>query len=291
MRAALRIQQRVVSTAAATVAALLAACGGGSDGMSMPGSTAMGCMPGADMSCMAPTVTMHAPGTTIHLTVTLRATVTSMMMDEAMPVDFMVDGTRVGTATMAPYGVQWDSTAVSDGSHTLTARVMASMGQTVTSAPVSVSVENNPTLAVSLSPTQLMPVPASSAAGTASLAVKLASGALSGKVTLSGMAASAVTLNEAFAGNSGAPLLTLRTGAGSGQWGPARRRAARFEQVTALLQGKLYLIARVGRPSARRGAWPARPADVVVSFSGMDGARGGAAGQRRGDGRRCGHAR
>jgi hypothetical protein len=273
MRAALRIHPRVVFTAAAAVAALLAACGGGSDGMSMPGSTAMGCMPGANMTCMAPTVTLHAPGTTIHLTVTLRASVSSMMMDEAMPVDFMVDGTRVGTAMMAPYSVQWDSTAVSDGSHTLTARVMDSMGQAATSAPVSVSVENNPTLAVSLAPTQLMPVPASSATGSASLAVKLASGALSGKVTLSGMAASAVTLNEAFAGNSGAPLITLRAGAGSGEWDLPPGALLSLEQVSALLQGRLYLVAASAAHPGGEVRGQITPAGVMVSFAGMDGAQ------------------
>src|SRR6478736_6591956 len=123
------------------------------------------------MSCMAPTVTMHSPGANVHLSVRLSASVTSMRMDDPVTqVDFLVDGAPVGTATMAPYAVEWDSTTVSDGTHTLTASVMDSMGMMASSAPLSVSVDNNPSFAVSLSPTQLMPAPASGASGTANIA-------------------------------------------------------------------------------------------------------------------------
>ena len=276
MCATLRIHRRVTWMAAAGFAALVAACGGG-DGMNMPGATAMGCMSmsgDGGMSCMAPTVTLHSPGTSVHLTVKLSASVTSMRMDDpVMQVDFLVDGALAGTATMAPYGIEWDSTAVSDGMHTLSASVMDSMGAMATSAPLSVSVDNNPSFAVSLSPTQLMPVPASTAAGTATLAAKLASGALSGKVTLDGMAATAVTVNEAFAGNSGAPLLTLRAGAGSGEWDLPAAALLTAEQVTALLQGKLYLIAASAAHPGGEVRGQITPAGVMVSFAGMDGAQ------------------
>jgi len=278
MHAALRIHRPLTWMSIAGVAALLGGCGG--DGMSnMPGATAMGCMSmsmsgDGGMSCMAPTVTMHSPGANVHLSVRLSASVTSMRMDDPVTqVDFLVDGAPVGTATMAPYAVEWDSTTVSDGTHTLTASVMDSMGMMASSAPLSVSVDNNPSFAVSLSPTQLMPAPASGASGTANIAAKLASGALSGQVMLSGMSATAVSLNEAFAGNSGAPLITLHEGAGSGEWDLPAAALLTAEQVTALLQGKLYLVAVSAAHPGGEVRGQVIPAGVMVSFAGMDGAQ------------------
>src|SRR6185312_1015591 len=275
MHAALRIHRPLTWMSIAGVAALLGGCGG--DGMSnMPGATAMGCMSMSmsgegGMSCMAPTVTMHSPGANVHLSVRLSASVTSMRMDDPVTqVDFLVDGAPVGTATMAPYAVEWDSTTVSDGTHTLTASVMDSMGMMATSAPLSVSVDNNPSFAVSLSPTQLMPAPPSGASGTANIAAKLASGALSGQVMLSGMSATAVSLNEAFAGNSGAPLITLHEGAGSGEWDLPAAALLTAEQVTALLQGKLYLVAVSAAHPGGEVRGQVTPAGVMVSFAGVD---------------------
>src|SRR5438874_2689980 len=91
---------------------------------------------------------------------------------------------------------------------------------------------------------QIFPAPNSGAAGTASLTVKLASGATSGKVTLSGVSATAVTINEAFAGATGASLITLAANGGTaGEWDVPAGALLSADQVTALLQGKLYVIA------------------------------------------------
>ena len=277
MHAALRIHRRITRFSAAGLAALLGACGG--DGMStMPGATAMGCMgmsgDAGMMSCMAPTVTLQAPGARVHLSVRLSASVSSMRMDDPVTrVDFLVDGAPVGTATTAPYAIEWDSTTVSDGTHTLSASAMDSMGMMASSAPLSVSVVNNPSFVVSLSAAQLLPAPASGASGTASIAAKLASGALSGRVMLSGMAATAVTLNEAFAGNSGAPLIALRPGAAGGEWDLPAAALLTAEQVTALLRGQLYLVAASAAHPGGEVRGQITPAGVMVSFAGMDGAQ------------------
>src|SRR5215475_827949 len=137
MSTALHVRTRVTALIIALPAALLTACGGGGgDGMSMPApATAMGCMMGmmddSGMGCMAPTVTVRAPVGIVHLSVPLSATVTTMMMHETVArVDFMVDGVRVGSATMAPFSIEWDSTSVADGAHQLTASVMDNMDQT-----------------------------------------------------------------------------------------------------------------------------------------------------------------
>lgn len=63
--------------------------------------------------------------------------------DGVASVAFRVDGTTVSTDTSAPYGGTWDSTTVSDGAHTLTARLTDSLGNTTTSGSVAVTVDNS----------------------------------------------------------------------------------------------------------------------------------------------------
>lgn len=58
-------------------------------------------------------------------------------------VQFKVDGVNVGAEdTVAPYSISWNSTANPDGPHTLTATLRDSVGATLNSGPVSVTVSN-----------------------------------------------------------------------------------------------------------------------------------------------------
>ena len=58
-------------------------------------------------------------------------------------VQFKVDGANIGPAdTSAPYSAQWGSINVANGSHTLTAVARDSLGNTSTSAGVTVTVDN-----------------------------------------------------------------------------------------------------------------------------------------------------
>jgi hypothetical protein len=219
MSIALRTRQALPPTSLYTATALLAAltaCGGGGMGMAPASTTtdvmgsgsmgsgamSMSCMDmsmnmsmNMSMSCNAPTVTMVAPPGTVNRTVTLRAQVTMMHGDGMARVDFMVDGTRVGTASGETFGVSWDSTTVNDGAHTLTATVSDSLGQTASASPVTIAVDNHPVFTVALSPAQIVPVPVSAGSGAAHLSVDLGTGAVSGSVMLSGVTATAVTLN------------------------------------------------------------------------------------------------
>jgi hypothetical protein len=55
----------------------------------------------------------------------------------------MTDGTAVGSpVTSSPYAIQWDSTTVTNGSHTVTAKATDTSGNTTTSAGVSFTVSN-----------------------------------------------------------------------------------------------------------------------------------------------------
>jgi len=60
-------------------------------------------------------------------------------------VQFKLDGSNLGTEdTTSPYSVSWNTTAVTNGPHTLTAVVRDAAGNTSTAANVSVTI-NNPT--------------------------------------------------------------------------------------------------------------------------------------------------
>jgi hypothetical protein len=95
--------------------------------------------------CTAPNVSMTAPsnGATISgSSVTLSATCTDNVA--CLGVQFKRDGVNIGTEdSSAPYSVTWDSTTVSNGSHTVTAVARDAAGNRTTSSGVVVSVVNN----------------------------------------------------------------------------------------------------------------------------------------------------
>src|SRR5438309_5572077 len=123
---------------------LLTSCGGGYGGASSGGS--MSCGGAYGNSCPPPAVTLTSPsaGTVSGKAVALTATATasSTYMLTIARVDFMVDGTVVGTKMASPYTVNWDSTTVANGSHTITAKATDSANGTATSSAVAVTVQN-----------------------------------------------------------------------------------------------------------------------------------------------------
>ena len=274
-------------------ALLLAACGGGGGGMgSTPtamasnamgsGSMGMSCMGSSmdtgsmdmnGMSCPAPTVALATPPGIVSRTVMLSARVGVTEGDAVMRVDFLVDGARVGTATTAPFSVSWDSTTVGDGPHAFTAMATDTFAQSVGAGPVTLQVDNHPTFAVTLSAAQIVPAPLSAASGSAHLSVDLGKGTVGGSVVLSGITATAVTLNQAFAGESGAQLIALEPGASSAQWNLPAGALLTADDVTALLQGGLYLS--VSSPANPAGELRGQitPANVMVTFSTLSGSQ------------------
>jgi len=206
-------------------------------------------------------------------TVALTATASASTMNglKVTRVDFMIDGTIVGTATTSPYTDNWNSTTVTMGNHSLTAKVTDSANDTATTPAITITVSNMAAMKVAMAPAQIFPAPGSSASGTANITVKLESGATSGKVMLSGLTATAVTINEGFAGATGPRAITLEAHGGTaGEWDVPANALLTAEQVTALLQGKLYVIATsVANPRGEiRGQIV--PDDIMVTFSGME---------------------
>lgn len=91
-----------------------------------------------------PTVVITAPGDNATVSgnaVTLAASASDNV--GVASVLFRVNDTNLGSAdTTAPFGIFWDSTTVADGSHAITAIATDAAGNSTTSAPVIVSVNN-----------------------------------------------------------------------------------------------------------------------------------------------------
>lgn len=122
-------------------AVLLSACGGGGTG-DAPG--------GSGQNNLIPTVSLTAPasGATVFDAVIVAASVSDIT--GVMGIQFMLDGNDLGVEdTGAPYSVSWDTTLISDGSHALIAVARDAAGNTVTSAPVTVTVSNVTTTSTS----------------------------------------------------------------------------------------------------------------------------------------------
>jgi hypothetical protein len=187
-------------------------------------------------------------------------------------VDFLVDGASIGTVTTSPYTKTWDTTTVADGAHMYTARVTDSQGQTATSTAVSINVLNKPTFSPALSPGQVVPSSTSSATGTSSITVNLATGAVSGKITVADVTATGATINSAFAGTNGTSIVTLSQNATtSAEWDVPTSAILAADQITALLEGKLYLtVASAANPGGDvRGQ--ILPANVSLLFNAIEG--------------------
>jgi YVTN family beta-propeller protein len=100
----------------------------------------------------APTVSLTGPanGATVSGAVAVTATASDSVGVTA--VQFKLDGANLGTQdTVAPYSLSWDTTAVSNGPHTLTAVARDAAGNTRTSASLTVTVNNADTTAPKVS--------------------------------------------------------------------------------------------------------------------------------------------
>jgi RHS repeat-associated protein len=143
-------------------------------------------------------------------------------------VDFLADGTVIGTDTTAPYTLAWDSTAINYGTRTITARAVDDAGNATTSSPVSVTVNNLPAPSASVT----APAPGSTVSGhsvtlTASAAATApatvakvdfyADGQLIGTATASPYTLRWDTLDPANPAYDGAHALTAKVTDSTGQ--------------------------------------------------------------------------
>ncbi|KGJ91586.1 Ig-like domain-containing protein [Thalassotalea sp. ND16A] len=94
-----------------------------------------------DNSPPALNITSPADGATVSAAVTITATGSDP--SGVTQVQFFVDGVLLSTDTVAPYSTSWNTTSVTDGAHTLTARASDNAGNTGTSTSVNVTVDNS----------------------------------------------------------------------------------------------------------------------------------------------------
>ena len=96
---------------------------------------------GPNVTSSAPTVSITSPasGATVSGTITITTNVSA----NTTRVQFSVDGASAGAAvTSAPFSFSLNTATLSNGSHSLTASASTAGGQTATSAPVSITVNN-----------------------------------------------------------------------------------------------------------------------------------------------------
>lgn len=273
---ALRVRHRLTLTAWLTLAGTfmaggLAACGGGY-GSGGGGGGGMTCGGTYGVVCPPPAATVTAPAAnaTVKATVALTATATASMTYNLTiaSVAFMVDGTTVGTATMSPYTVNWDTTKVANGSHMITAVATDSAGDMGTSPAVTVTVGNAGAMSVAMATSQMFPAPDSKASGMAHLIVQPETGAVSGQVALSGFSARSVTLNQGFAGATGEAVMALEPStARADEWRLPAGALLTADQRNALAQGRLYLIATSAAHPAGEVRGQLAPDNIQVTFS------------------------
>jgi hypothetical protein len=91
-----------------------------------------------------PTVSITSPASGATVSGTINVTANASSDRGVAGVQFFVDGAFIADKTTAPYSVPWDTTTVSNGSHTLTAVARDAAGNKTTSSPVTVTVANAP---------------------------------------------------------------------------------------------------------------------------------------------------
>jgi Big-like domain-containing protein/CHRD domain-containing protein len=266
-----------MTLAGALAATAITACGGGYGSSSYSGGGGGGgnCGGVYMTQCPPPTVSITAPtaGMTVSGTVAITASAAPAAGYNNLTiasVQFFVDGTSVGTAMASPYTVNWDSTKATNGSHSLTAQATDSMSHSTTSAAVMVTVTGG-MAAAAMSSAQVFPTPSSKASGVARIRIDSGTGAVSGTVSLSGMTARTVTINQGFAGSTGEALVTLAPRAGSaGEFVVPPNVVLSAAQAGALAQGRLYVLATSEANPNGEIRGQLAPESVRVSFSELD---------------------
>lgn len=248
---------RLASSATMLVAIVLWGCGGGSDGDRSEDTT-------------APTVSLDTAAATVARTVALGATAAD---DRGVAsVEFLVDGTAIGSDSSAPFEFNWNTALVADGAHMVTARALDEAGNSATSTAVSFVVQNQVSFAVVLSGAEEIPGTATIAAGTATLEVNLGTGALGGSLVTSRMTATAAHIHAGFAGQNGPVVVGLAEDAATpGTWEFAPGAGLTAAQVDALLAGGLYLNAHSATAPAGEVRGQIVPPGVTVGFANLVG--------------------
>jgi Bacterial Ig domain/CHRD domain len=265
---------RVTLLTAGAMSVILAACGG-YGGSSSYGGGGMSCGGAYGTMCPAPTVKITAPANnmtvsgTVALTATASASSTYNLTVKS--VVFMVDTTTVGTGTASgsSYTFMWNSAGVTAGSHTVTATVTDSAGGTATNS-VMITTTGMAAAAVAMTAAEIFPAPMSQGMGVGNMSVRFETGAVRGTIKLAAVNATAVSINQGFAGTTGPAVIRLAPSGGNrGEWQVPAGAVLTAEQLRAFSQGQLYVIATSAKYPRGEVRGQIVPAGVAVTFSTM----------------------
>jgi hypothetical protein len=105
----------------------------------------------ADTTPPAVSISAPAAGASVSGTATISANASDNV--GVTRVEFLMDGALLSTDTTSPYSASWNTTAATNGAHSLTARAFDAAGNQATSAAVGVTVNNGspPVLDITLS--------------------------------------------------------------------------------------------------------------------------------------------
>lgn len=110
---------------------------------------------------VAPTVSLTAPVNGASVSGAVRITASATDNVGVAQVQFLVDGTPVGTDTTPPYEATWNSAAAANGTHAIVARAFDAAGNSTASSTVSVTVSGG--VSDTIAPTVALTSPASGA--------------------------------------------------------------------------------------------------------------------------------
>lgn len=244
-------------------AAILGACGGGDGGGQPPA-------PPPDIT--PPSVTVTALPGTVNRTVTLQVSAADNV--GVASVEFRVDGTLIATDSAAPFSANWDTGTVTDAQHAISAVARDAAGNSTTSAAVNVTVRNQVQFALLLSGAAEDPPRSTSGSGSATLDINLASGAVSGSVTVTGFTSTAAHIHDAFAGTSGPIAIGLQQDAADpATWRVAAGATLSAANVDRLLAGALYLNVHSAQFPGGEVRSQILPSNLRVFFASLDGAQ------------------
>jgi Bacterial Ig domain/Abnormal spindle-like microcephaly-assoc'd, ASPM-SPD-2-Hydin len=166
-------------------------------------------VPGSDT--VAPTVSISAPAAGATVSGTINVTASAADNVGMGSVQFQLDGVNLGSAaTFSPYTTSWNTTAATNGAHTLRAIATDTSGNTTTSASVTVTVSNGAAAGDTTAPTVSISAPGNGATVSGRAVAVTATASDNVGVT-------SVTLNL-----DGAPLATVTTAPFTTTWNTTR---------------------------------------------------------------------
>ena len=217
-----------------------------------------------------PSVTLQALPATLSRAVALGADASDNVA--VISVEFKVDGASVGFDTTAPYSIAWNSGSVTDGAHTITAIGRDALNNEGSATAVTVTVRNQVAFPVTLSGREELPANASISSATGTLTINLASGTVTGFITVTGFTAVAAHIHSSFAGTNGPVIVNFAAdSASTGRWGPAAGATLTSAQVDALIAGGLYVNAHSAAFPGGEVRGQLLPAGTVLYFVDLSG--------------------